>query len=313
LNEQIKQKLKQLKNIQIAKLQLKQLKQTREDFKRRLLQIDQHLRKKHQIIERLNNVSILSLYKKVIGKLNSDLDLYKQNYLKLSIEYNDLAKSLDLLEYEIGILTNKATQFQSVKNELKVLLLAEEKLITIGHLKRWRSVVKKIEFKLNLLVEIEEAIKEGRRINLKFKAAIKYLESIAKEIGQTEKRKSKIERYKVHKEEKYQSYIIEINHGFIKYETELNDVYSLLLESDNMDEQFSNSFVKDYRTALVHDLRRSKQLNNSWKHLKRYKEIVLNFTTVLRKDVRQIKKELLELEKQEVKIIEAILKDQNSS
>ena len=114
--------------------------------------------------------------------------------------------------------------------------------------------------------------------------------------------------YKVSEIEKYQDYIIAINHAFIRYVGEVNDVYSIILDSSESPDKFLKNFMNHYRFNLINDMRRAKNMKSSFKFLQRYKDTLLSLNTSFKTDLKTIDNHIKELEIKEAELLSTISK-----
>jgi hypothetical protein len=245
----------------------------------------------------------LGFYKKLLGKHQAALEHHKQEYLDLVLEHNALSKSLDKTDFEIQILEEKSLNYENLVAELQLLLKEKEIQISSPQLKAYRAIIQQLDHKLGLIKEIEEAIAEGVILNKKFNAAIKYVVKKAKEVYAQKGNMKEMLDFDVKQIDKYQNHMVKIQHSLIKFEAELNDVYAVLLQSNENNLSLEEHFMKTYRVNLIADIQNKYDLNNSHEFLKKHKAIMMNVTRTLRGDLRKLKKEVLKLEEEEAQIL----------
>jgi len=309
LHRNLKKIIKELKGIEITELHFKNLLKKKKAFEQRLISIEAEIFEKNEKIENSSRVNFKTIYLKLVGTHELKLELYKQHYLELSLEFSDLIKSLDLLDYEINLIKSKLERLDQKKQELisKINSYTERSIGT--ELMAYKEIINTIQHHLKLVKEIEEAIKEGMSVNRKFNSAIRVLTLTANEIYSTSNNEiESLNNYKVNQIENYQNYIVEINHSFSKYVVEVNDVYEAILNQEKTPESTLINFMKHYRKSLSNDLRKAKDLKNSYKFLRRYKNIIMTLNRSLRSDMKSIKKFLVELESKESKMLKEIAK-----
>lgn len=309
MNRNIKNIILDLKQIELLDIHLKTLLQKRTVYEKRLNQLAKELEIQNNQIQKLAKINIKSLYLKMIKKLELQLELYQKHYLQTALEYNDLIKSLELIDFEIRITKEKKEIESSKKLEFRRKLKKYKAKALNENLLEYREVIGKIEYNLKLSKELEEAIKEGSSVNRKFNSTLNLVKDAANKIYSKKKKNvEELNSFKVSEIEKYQNHIVSINHSFLKYTSEINDVYNVILESDQAPPKMMNNFMNHYRINLSNDLRKAKDLKNSYKFLKRYKDLILNLNRTLRSDLKQVKAKISELEEMESKLMSKILK-----
>ena len=223
-----------IKEIDIILKHLDGLHKIRKEYLQRLSQVDEELRKKNNALESLSKLTFYGIYKKLIGNFKETLEILKNHYLELSLEYKDLEKSLSIIDFEISIIENKVENLQKLKEKyIKHLKIHPQKDLS-DQQKNLILLNNKIISNLTLIKEIEEALAAGKTINYKFNAAIKFLATLKQKMLKERKSKIEIENFQVKKLVKFQDYIISINHYFIKYTQEVNDVYQVIIGENNI-------------------------------------------------------------------------------
>jgi len=313
MNRQVKDLVLQLKAIQIAESQLEKLLSRKLVYEQRISQIEKSIDYDSFAINKLSSNNIFSIYQLLIGKKKDSLELVKRHYLQLSIEYNDLNKSLALIKFEIEVLTRKIANKEDVKGGLKNAFSDLESVIKTAALARFRVILVKSDFKMRLAQEIQEAVSAGEKINARFDEASKCIEDFIAALETRNYSEERISSYKVKNIENYQEIMIKINHDFIMYEVEVNDVYNEILGAKDYKSNILSNFMTEYRLNLAEDLRNVRNLKSSRLFVRRYKEIITGLNEVLKHDLKIIKYDLVLLEKEEKEFLAKVSMDDSSS
>ncbi len=303
MREELKNIVKEIRSIKLANEHLAKLEIVRKEQGTRLEEIEKNISENLVRIDKLSRTTFYSLYQKLFGEQERLLEIYKKHYLDLMLEYNELTKSIEKLDFEIDILKNQSKKYKIALQELKSQLRTRENDIGSSNLRKFRDVIKRIDGKVGLIKELEEAIKEGSNLNRKFNAAIRFVENKAKEVYKNFGDIDTMLNHRVKKIEKYQDYLISIQHSMIKFDAELSDVYREILRDKNFESRIGDQLMKKFRMNLVNDLDENETLNNSHQFLKNQKSLIMSLTRSLRKDVKKLKKEVIELEKLEEEIV----------
>lgn len=309
LNPHLKKIIKELKSIELLEFHVLQLQEAKSQSQIRLNELSNELEVKNAKIDRLDSINFKTIYLKLTGNLDLRLELYQNHFLELALEHKEVVKSIEIIDYEIEIITSKLKDLEQVKATFQEKVKTYKERALNIELVEYRNTINKIEHYLRLSQELKEAIKEGSSVNRKFNAIIKLIKEVAREVY--DKKINNIEElneYKVREIEKYQDGIISINHAFFKYVGELNDVYKIILNSSDSPDKLLENFMNHYRFNLVNDLRKAENLKSSFKFLQRYKNTVLSLNRTLRKDLKSISKYIEELELKEEKLLKKISK-----
>jgi len=303
LKQDLKDIIQQLKSIEISQKHLRKLQEVRVLYCVELDDLKRSISKSSSFIESLDRVSFYSIYSKLLRTREANLSMHKRYFLEQSLKYNELLKALELLDFEIEILTNKVLKLSQIKKKFKKII--EERNIKIRNINviKFRNLVTSIDRKLILIKEIEEAIAQGVTLNKILNKTINHLKKEAHRIFKSFKNEEILKAYDISKLQKYQQNLVSIKHGLIKYEIEIEDVYKELLNSRDYDNSLVSTFVQEYRINLLNDLTSTTELNSSFIYLKNFKSVIMSLTRNLRSDLKKLKKELIELERNELDML----------
>ena len=116
---------------------LVELKKVEKHFQQTINQLDdsyQELDKLHDILEKeyidvkeLESLSMKSLFHRVLGSKEEQIEKERQEYLQATLKYNEFRKSVELLEFERDLLKKKITDVTIYESKLEQLKLKREK------------------------------------------------------------------------------------------------------------------------------------------------------------------------------------------
>ena len=299
--------IEEIKSIEMLESHLSLLRERLAEYEDDLKNVSIGLERKVGKLDSLKRISILSLFKKLVGDHSKSLALYEQHYLDLSLEYNDLVKSIDLIEYEIDLIEKKSSGLLQQKEIFKSELVRIEAENVPLSLLPYRQLLDDMSYNIRLIKELEEAIKAGQAINRKFNSALRFTKKVVNELYAREKDLDKLGDIRINSIDKFHNHLVAINHAFIKYQSELEDVYrEILNEETHLDDGPLASFMNLYRERLTQDLRKAKGLDYTYKFLKNYKEIIMTLNRSLRSDLKQCRKTLDELQQKEQEVLQSI-------
>jgi hypothetical protein len=303
VRQELKDIIQEIKSIQIANKQLNKLKLLRIEYLNDLELINESISKSSTFIDSLNKVSFYSIYTKLIRKRQAKLTIHKSYFLKQSLNYNEVIKSIELVDFEIEVLSNKSKKLKDSKDRLKELVSNQNIKSGVKEINKLKKLFAKISKNLALIKEFEEAIQQGVVLNRIFNKTINHLKKEAHRIFKKFKSDDILMTYDVRKIQKYQENLISLKHNLIKYEVEVQDVYKALLKTNDYDNSLVSSFIQEYRFNLLNDLTSTIELNSSFIYLKNFKSVIMSLTKNLRKDLKSLKRDLAKQEIQELKLI----------
>jgi len=292
MRKKIKDLIKELKSIQIAEAQLEKLKTKRHAYAMRMREIEGSIDYDSEVLDKLSSNNLFSMYHLLLRRKDSTLDLVKRHYLQLSIEYNDLNKSIKIIDFEQEVLLRKIAQEAGIKESLQLLFDEVESELKGPDLKQYRSILNRQNSKIRLAKEIREAVAAGQKIEARFDEAKACLEKFQDTLEEKNYSAKRISTHKVRNIEDYQEIMVKINHDFLMYEVEVNDVYNEILNAKDYQSSIVSSFMKDYRRNLAEDIGNARSLKSSGQFIKRYKEIIAGLDEVLSRDLKKIEEEI---------------------
>lgn len=308
VDQKTKDIIEQIGSIRRIQIYLEELWIKKEEYSKRMEEIEYETNKELNTINSFKKGSVYAIYQKLIGQKKEILEIAKQHYFELMLEYKELEKSIEKIDFDIQVLTQKPDTLSSLKKKLKFQLTQKTKGLGSSKLKEYKKLFQLIDQKLVLVNEIEEAIKEGSSLNRKFNTAINYIVRKAKEIYNRKKIVGFMNTYEVRNLERYQNHIVAIQHGMTKFESELNDVYAQILNTTSYDIHLEDNLMRTYRQNLIADIKNNQELGNSFMFLKNHKKNIQAIVKTLRSDLKKLKKEVAKLEKQEEALLFKISK-----
>lgn len=184
----------------------------------------------HEDILELERKSINRLFGEILGTYKDRMDIERQEYMQALLTYRSIGQELELLDYEINLLTDKAADIPHLEKELQELLLLTEKKL------QYKSAESEaIITQHNLLIDLSKArTKEIRE-------AMDLCESIKENIKEILIDLRKVSQFgpisPIHGKGRYSSYhkksyidasqklAIKVNHQLHLLQDELSDIY----------------------------------------------------------------------------------------
>ncbi len=293
---------KQLKGIEMAKshyrdilLSLKELYKEKEKYENLLgISLDK--------VERLNSLNLISIFNKLTGRHTKILEFQKQEYLRITLEFNEIVRSIKILNFEKSIIEDKIDKEVPLQKRLEGELNKLESEVEDTDLKEFKLLYKEIEDKSKLLKEIEEAIKACEESIFLLRKAENYLRV---GVNKDELKGFSIE--KILEEEDFdivelQDMISKIKFKLHEFENEMSDLHNHLKLITIEKRKYSENFGKMFREVVLIDWQNNNSLYNSIEFLENYTSSMTENKKILTKDKKIIVKKLnvLELKKDEL-------------
>ncbi len=161
---QFRKVLKTARNAEKIKRHLEQLATQLKAEHEHLETLTQLLNKEAEDYEALEKLSMKAIFYKVLGSKAEQMEKERQEYLQASLKYDEVKKSIDLMEYEQHILTEKLAKLGNVKEQLNRLWMDREKSLISANGKQAQHLLainQQLENNLSLIKETREAIIAG--------------------------------------------------------------------------------------------------------------------------------------------------------
>ncbi|MEL6863007.1 MAG: hypothetical protein AAFP19_01250 [Bacteroidota bacterium] len=133
---------------------------------RELKELADLLAEQYEDFEQLTSMSMKSLFYKVLGSKEEQLEKEKQEYLAASLKYDETKKAIDLMLFERKVLEEKLEKLSGVEGRLKQLLKEREQALIRENSAKGRQLLALLEQIEDLRYarrEVSEAIDAGRK------------------------------------------------------------------------------------------------------------------------------------------------------
>lgn len=145
--------------------------------------MDKQLDKELRDIKELEKLGIKSLFHKVLGSKEEQLEKERQEYLALSLKYKELNKSIEISEYEITVLEKKLVSKDRIVKELNQLKKTREAEILRTNAPQKNEllvIIQKEEKAIRMQEEIRQATLAGQSSLNSLKTVLTHLANAQK-------------------------------------------------------------------------------------------------------------------------------------
>ena len=305
MENRLKELIRQVKSADIARKEISNLKLLLELTEKDVAELGSQLSKKMKQIKNLEKLSFVSIYQNLIKNKTNSLEIAKEHYLNLSLEYNEKIKEAELIKYQLEVLSNKWTSESEMKKEIRFLIAQSlDQYRQEFQYHDLSNVVERIELRLKIEKEIEEAIKAGVALNRYFNTTINFMKSWARmEYKVMERDIETIRNVDLRKMDNFMMKILKIKHLMLKFKSEINDVLSQVATKNDDAFYFVETFINRHRRELAKDIIVKRGFVKCYLHLKDQKARIQEFNRILRKDLKKIRNEIVSLEEKENELI----------
>ncbi len=183
--KQIKETLEILIGLEKVEKHFNSTKNELNNAYKKLDELHDILEKEYNDVKEIEGLSMKSLFAKVLGSKEKQIEKERQEYLQASLKYNDFKKQVEVLEYERDLLKKKIVDIKMYENKLESLKKKREKELLLSNSQQGKELMKivyKIDEFIRYRKEVNEAIDAGQASIDDLKKLVSYLKK-AKDWG----------------------------------------------------------------------------------------------------------------------------------
>ncbi len=299
---QLKEKIQELETIRKIKTYTAQLQTRLMEEQNALDVMGKTLDKEQRDVELLEKEGLTTMFHKFLGDREAKLDKERKDYLTASLRYNELYKSVHLIQYELDLLSKKEQNQRIVEGEIDVLMKQREEEL-LQHdpeiALQLRGINDQVDKLHKFSVEVEEAFNAGTLALDRVQKTEYYLHS-GQNRGQREMWGGRRQRsYYIHQAVDYaRDMAYQSKQALIKFGNELKDVYSDLDLHVNMEIEEFGKFVDVFFESIITDWMVQQKINKSLINVSATRQQVERLVMQLDQERRAVKSKLEQLEKQ---------------
>lgn len=307
LHEELTNTLLQHKQVQKVQSHFTQMNEQLKQELSDLASLEKQLKKEQRDVEKLENKSMRSMFRKILGDREQQLEKERQEYLTVSLKYNELTKSVDLLTYELEILQKKLGDEEQLANRVQVLMKKREKELMqydpiIG--KELMRIHKKMDQTQIVKKDIDEAAAVGSKALQILQRMIAELRK-ARNWGQYDMmgdRRSAA--YVKHRSiDNARNMATQARHYLMRFREELQDVYQDVRLNFKMELGDFNRFTDIFFDNLISDWIVQQKIKNALNQVNQVASQVNQVLKSLQDEKPKIDAELAELQELREKTI----------
>ncbi len=167
LLEEIQKEISNFRSLQKADDHMHSLKYEIDKAYAELHALENRLDKEYRDYEKLEGKSIKGFFYNVLGSKEEQLEKERQEYLQLSLKFDEVKASIKLKEFERDVLAKKVAQYNTSEKRLKELKKKREAyLLRTNSMDshRLREIINKMDDVTRLLTDIDEAVAVGDKL-----------------------------------------------------------------------------------------------------------------------------------------------------
>ena len=308
LQQRLRESIEELEQIRKIQDHTSQLSTRLEAEEKALQAMETTLAKEQRDVETLEREGLTSMFRKFLGDREEQLDKEREEYLRASLKFNEIYKSVELIRFELDLLSKKEQNYDAVLRRVEALITEREKeLMDLDP--NIALVLKGINQQTDKLhqysVEVEEAYAAGTKALTLVSGAEKHLIN-ARFMGQQEmwghrhqgNYHMKRESIEVARDLAYQS-----RHALIRFGNELQDVFKGLQLNVSMEIEEFGAFAEIFFNNLITDYLVQQKITKSLVNVTGTRQRVEVIMQSLDKERGVIREKLEKLEMERKKVV----------
>ena len=258
------------------------------------------LEKEKHDVDKLEKGGLRTMFHKILGDKDKQLEKERQEYLQLALKYNELNKSLELIEYELDLLEKQLDRLDQVQGRYEKLIKKREiELLSDGSDagRELLHISKEIDARIVLMKDIEEAIDAGN-IALKLVKSFQKQLIKARDWGQWDMYgNTRGGGWMKHQAiDKARDYLHKVRHALIHFQNELNDVYADARIDADLRIERVDRFLDVFFDNLITDWIVQQKIKNAIENILNTKDQVYQALQRLKQEGPRVERELKALE-----------------
>lgn len=308
LHQQLQDSINELERIRKIKEHTRQLEARLDAELESLTVMEKTLQKEQRDVELLEKEGVTAMFRKFIGDREEKLEKEREEYVRASLKYNELYKSIELIKFELDLLSKKEQDEETVARRIEVQMkMREEELIKLdskagAELKQLHEQTDKLQ---KFSVEVEEAFNAGMRAFELVRRTEQLLHD-AQRHGQADMwggrsyGRGNLKHYAIDQARETAS---QARHALILLGNELKDVFADVMLAVNLDIEALNRFGDIFFDNLIFDWIAQQKINKSLGNVTHTRQQLEQVLHLLENEKAKVVEKTNLLEKQRKEIV----------
>lgn len=308
IQQQLRDKIAELEQIKRIKEHTVNLQKRLSEESKALSEMEKVLDKEQRDVEALEKEGLGTMFRKFLGDREEQLDKERQEYLRASLRFNELYKSVELIRFELDLLSKKEQNHESIRRQIEGLIEQREKEI-LSNDPALAEELKRIHNESDSLhqftAQIEEAFAAGQLVIGFIHATEQHLIE-AQNWGQRDiwgGRHHGSGHIKHQSIDQARAMAMQARHALIKFGNELRDVFDNVQLYFNLEIEEFGRFGDIFFDNLISDWLAQQKINKSLHNVSQTRQQIDFVMQQLDQERKKVKSKLEELEKERRKVI----------
>lgn len=307
IHEQLKEALLEFRQLQKVQHHFDELSRRHRAESAQIRKLAGLLKKEERDVRQLEKTSVRSLFHKVLGNKERQIEKERQEYLQVALKYNGLVESVELMDYEMRVLEKKLVRYDQVEKRYnKLIALREEELMQSDDAagRELMLLSRKIDRAHVLLKDIDEAIVAGKEAISVLRAMTKQLEK-ARDWGQWDVHGGgNVSGWSKHQAiDRAREIAVRARHALFRFREEMLDVYEDADIRVHLQVDRINRFTDIFFDNLISDWVVQQKIRKALDNVRGVNKQVSRAMAQLERDVPEVEQEIRDLEVKREQVI----------
>ena len=307
VQKSLKETFAQLEQAKKVDRHLQQVNEQLAAAEKNLDQLSAQLQKEFKDIEKLEKLSVKGLFHQVLGSKEEQIEKERQEYLQVSLKYDEAKKSTDLLEYERDLLEKKVSDLPQLQAKLEGLIKIREKNLIASNEVIGRQVLEIIhtmDVQQRFIATVQGVEQTGKEVLMVLEKMIKHLQQ-AKNWGQWDMSgNSRSASYMKHSAiDKARDLSYTVQHLLARFERDVTQIYGGADLHFNIQLDSFSRFTDIFFDNLISDWIVQRKIQNALNNVLNVRDRIIRILQSLSAEINKTQEKLSDLENQRKQII----------
>ena len=295
-------------SIELAQKRLNRVNEQLTEKLGQLEKLDQEWRKEHEEVQKLEGLSLKSVFAKVLGDKEKQLEKERQEYLNAFMKYEEFKKTLEILEFEKNLLEEKVAKADVIQAKMEQLIQLRKKELLENNTPEGKVI---LDLEHNIRTahknrkEVFEAIEFGKLAQDNLLQLQRELKK-AKNWGNWDmmKSRSRTASWMKHSAmDKARRMVPETQHALDQFKRELYDVYGRQDFEVTLNLDGLSSFTDLFFDNLITDWIVQRKIQNSMSNVASVHDKVKRTVISLDHEIQKLEETILKMEGRKKQVI----------
>ena len=307
VHTELKETFEEHQQLQRVERHLNELTRQLSDAYNELELLEKELKKEFNDIERLEKLSVKGLFHKILGSQEEQIEKERQEYLQVSLKFDEAKKSVELLEYEQNLLKGKTNDLPQLEKKLNRLIKQREKLLIEGNTPAGKQILDLLlimDTNREFIGNVQQVAKGGAEVILVLDKMAQHLRQ-AKNWGQWDMagRQRSAGHMKHNQIDRAKDLSYHAKHLLVRFENDLRHIYGQQKFNLNIEFDSFSRFTDIFFDNLISDWIVQQKIQNALTNVLSVRDKIIRIIQSLEGEIKKAENKLVEVEEKRKQLI----------